>query len=241
MIAVAHHTETLLVESTDRFIGREVLDTGEFEFNMVAKAIGMLGERRVLVDVGANIGTVCVPAVARGLADRAIAVEPDPFNFRLLRCNTILNNVDSKVTCVHAAAGDSHRMVRLELADDGNLGDHRVGDGSGPRTSIEVPMQPLGPLLDPTVDDLVWVDVQGSEALVLAGWPAVTAGKVPLVVEVAPLLLKAAGALDVLVGQLEAYDTFVDLRFSNEAVAVKHLAGYVQSIPDGHHRDLLMR
>jgi hypothetical protein len=83
--------------------------------------------------------------------------------------------------------------------------------------------------------------VQGSEALVLAGWPAVTANRVPLVIEVAPWLLRQSGTLDVLVGQLGAYDSFVDLRFSDRPVPVDQLDGWVQSIPDGHHRDLLMR
>lgn len=239
MIRVANHRELLLADDTDTYIGREVLATGGFEFDLVTKAVRLTGPRRVLVDVGANIGTVCVPAVSRGLAQRAIAIEPDPNNFRLLRCNTILNEVDQLVTCVQAAAGDTTRTVHLELADDGNQGDHRVGDGTGPRTSIEVPMQPLSPLLDASTDDLVWVDVQGCEPLVLDGWPELTERNVPMVIEVAPWLL--GDSVNRLLDQLAGYDTFTDLRNSDQAVPVDQLPEFVANIPDGHHRDLLMR
>jgi FkbM family methyltransferase len=241
MIRVSNRSEVMLADDTDRFIGSSVLATGEFEFDLVAKAVNILGPRRVIVDVGANIGTVCVPAVARGLAKRAIAVEPDPFNFRLLRCNTILNEVDHLVTCVRAAAGDRVDTVRLELAMDGNLGDHRVGDGTGPRQSVEVPMQPLAPLLEPTHDDLVWIDVQGSEAFVLAGWPVLAATGIPTVVEICPEFLRANGTLRSLVKQLGEFQTFTDLRFDDQRIPTSRLPKFVDSIPDGQHRDLLMR
>ncbi len=46
------------------------------------RAVSLLGRRGLtsLIDIGANIGTICIPAVKCGLFDRAIAIEPEPLN-----------------------------------------------------------------------------------------------------------------------------------------------------------------
>ncbi len=41
----------------------------------------------VLLDIGANIGIISIGMLTQGEMDRAIAIEPDPFNVELLRRN----------------------------------------------------------------------------------------------------------------------------------------------------------
>jgi hypothetical protein len=105
--------ERYLVHSKDAVIGREVFLSGQFDFDKVESAIKLVAHHtgrtdvEILLDIGANIGTVCVPAVARGLVKRAIAIEPDPTNCRLLRINALLNRVEAKVAIFESALGDT--------------------------------------------------------------------------------------------------------------------------------------
>ena len=47
----------------------------------------------IFLDIGANIGVICIPAVSRGLVEEAIAIEPESENFKLLKLNISLNNL----------------------------------------------------------------------------------------------------------------------------------------------------
>ena len=79
-----------------------------------------------LYDIGANIGVTCIPAVNRGLVKRAIAVEPEPENFKLLKLNIILNNLEDKIeTLNYALSSESDKFLNLEISND-NSGDHRI-------------------------------------------------------------------------------------------------------------------
>jgi hypothetical protein len=69
--------ERYLVNCHDHTISRIVFTTGAFEFEKFETALRLLRHHTsiksldLLVDVGANIGTVCIPAVARGRATQA--------------------------------------------------------------------------------------------------------------------------------------------------------------------------
>jgi FkbM family methyltransferase len=238
VINIAHHREVMLCDSDDQFIGRQVLRTGEFEFGLVQRVLDILGHRRVLVDIGANIGTVCVPAVCRDMVESAVAVEPDPYNFKLLRCNTILNDVDDRIVCIQAAAGDRSDIVDLAL-NETNFGDHQVGAKSS-RRSIPVEMVLAQSLLDVTDDDVVWLDVQGSEVIVLDGWPMLLERRIPLVIEVWPEMLEANKTADRLIAHLSRYDTFMPLQSGVDPMPVSGLGAYISSIAQGAHQDFLM-
>lgn len=243
MIQLSHHQELMLAEDNDPFIGRSVLATGEFEFWLVQRAIDVLGKRALFVDVGANIGTACIPAVARDLAAIALAFEPDPHNYRLLCCNTILNGVNDRIGCVNAAVGDRMGTVTLTLAPD-NLGDHRIaaGDEAWGRPTVDVDMLTLlAAAPDLSSRDLVWLDVQGYESHVLAGAGDLAARGVPVVLEVSLDHLDDYNTRHTLISQLSAYSTFIDLRADVTPRPVDELAAFIGSIPAGCHRDLLMQ
>ena len=86
-------TEHFVIDTRDKSGGaKQIFATGELDFFDFTKTLellqqhhGYLGIPTLLIDVGANIGQICIPAVARGYSKRAIAIEPEPHNCRLLR------------------------------------------------------------------------------------------------------------------------------------------------------------
>ena len=71
-------------------------------------------EGKVFLDIGANIGTTSISAVTKWGASRVLAVEPEAENFRLLRCNVILNDLDDRIDCVKHVVTNHSGPVTLE-------------------------------------------------------------------------------------------------------------------------------
>jgi FkbM family methyltransferase len=206
-----------LVRTSDVGIGRGMFDGSGFEVDEMNRAIDLLSQHlgphflkdRTFVDVGANIGNASLPAVAIWGAARAIAVEPEPENYRLLRCNAIMNGMEEAIVAVQAAVTNSPGVVSLELAS-WNSGDHRVRTTDEPglmgeegRPVIEVQARRLDDLLAaekvPAADvGLLWIDVQGHEGQVLDSAPSLLAQGVPVMAEFWPYGHRRSGSLDLL-------------------------------------------
>lgn len=125
-----------------------------------------------LIDVGANIGLVCVPVIERTRAS-AICFEPEPENFGLLERNVARHGLQARVRSCSFACHDRPGQLPLLLSDD-NLGDHRLQRtaADSDRRSILVPTQRLddvlcGQALEHPI--VMKVDAQGSEVGVFAG------------------------------------------------------------------------
>jgi FkbM family methyltransferase len=206
----------LSVGNKDRAIGRLLFTRREFELEKIDRAIrcavgaGVLAERNDgwLLDVGANVGSVCIPLVRRGVFSRAVAFEPEPANYAHLLRSLALNGIDARtIRPVNAALSSANGAATLELAFT-NWGDHRIRveapSSSHPdcredeRALIEVPVHRL----DDAVASLeiprervklLWIDVQGHEAQVLEGAPELLAAGIPVVTEFWPYGLQRAG------------------------------------------------
>ncbi len=212
--------EPFVVRVGDQVIGRSVYRTGQFDFDKFELALSCLGLRRlrVLVDVGANIGTVCIPAVRRGLAERAVAIEPDPLNFSLLTANVALNGLLGAIERHQvAAAPASRKSLHLALAS-ANLGDHRIASDHPSQADHRKSVVVDGVALDDLVPDLsastdmIFMDVQGFEAQVLRGATSLVERRIPMVIELWPAGLDAHGGLGELAPMLDPFRSFVNLR-----------------------------
>jgi FkbM family methyltransferase len=194
------------------------------------------------LDIGANIGTSVVEAMASFGCSGGWALEPHPENFKLLRHNLLENGFDESVEALEIAASESDGIATLEVARV-NMGDHRVrvGDGArgamneSARETIEVPTRSLDSLVaDGTVSldevALAWIDTQGHEAQVLAGGTCLAKARVPAYVEYWPYALERAGGLarlnDIIQG---AWSEVVDIGFGHEE-ARRRPAGEIESI-----------
>jgi FkbM family methyltransferase len=220
------HGERFVVKGGDQYIGRGVFVNGEFDFSKFDKALNLIAQHRggwqpsVLIDVGANIGTICIPAVARGRVQRALAIEAEADNTRVLRANIALNGLEERIAAVHSAAGpEDGKTLILEL-DTKNFGDNRIrvsdepGDcGETDRELTSVPSSTLDTLAAglPAHDALLWMDVQGFEGIVLTGARSILANKPPLVLEFSPYHMARAGAFTALCEAIKDYRGFIDL------------------------------
>jgi FkbM family methyltransferase len=215
--------EQFLCQSSDVDVSRMTFVDGVADFEKIEKAIQCLGQRfklHTLVDVGANIGTICIPAVARGLAQRAIAIEPAPTNFRTLMANIYLNDVADRIVSHNQAVGqEDGQTLRFDLSPH-NSGDHRVHSDQAltfhferDRKSILVPSSRLDTLIQSPDRSsmLIWMDTQGYEGFILKGAQRLLQARVPMVVEFWPYGMTSAGSFPALREGLLNYTVYFDL------------------------------
>lgn len=216
-----HPHESYVVATSDRVIGAKLYSRGTFDLQKLVRAFEILAVElagRVpvaLADIGANVGSICIPALKRGMVERALAFEPDPGNFRLLRINALLNEVEDRLECHEVALGEVDGSATLAFNPE-NHGDHRIvaAGGAGAR-SREVAVRRLDSFLQGAGQDpwLLWLDVQGFEPEVLAGASATLRRGWPLVLEFTPDDLMEHGTFGKLLELLSRhrYTRFFDL------------------------------
>ena len=122
------------------------------------------------IDVGANVGSYVLVAVARGL--RVLGIEPAPANFAGMWRNLALNNWAERAMLKCVAVGDAPGWAWFHFADTRPGG---AGHTLGPDLKLHhhrslVPVETLDSLLAPVPGDLyVKIDVDGTERAVLKG------------------------------------------------------------------------
>jgi FkbM family methyltransferase len=178
--------------------------------------------RDVVVDVGANIGSTCIPLV-RATGCRALAIEPVAQSFRRLTTNVAQNGLAERIRLVRAAVRRESGRVRLCLVPGASGSSFVLRAGSGRRASTlepleEVDARPLDELLAAAgfrAEEiaLVWADVQGCEAEVIASGTALWARGVPLWAEIEPCSLAEQGGVAAFVRLAgEHFDRFIEAR-----------------------------
>lgn len=228
------------VDTNDFGLSRIVFAQGSYDQDVMAEAFAIIkalsGQSRLLegrtfVDIGANIGTSTIPAIKVFGAAEGIAFEPEPQNYRLLRCNLLANDLDDRVQAHRLGLSDRTGWAALELAPN-DSGDHRVrlrNDlADGPYHESSRPAQDIVlARLDDVVADhaidvgrigVVWMDTQGHEGQVLAGATILLDGDIPVVLEYWPYGLRRADGLGLLSRLVaEHYRRVVDVRASMKA------------------------
>jgi FkbM family methyltransferase len=123
------------------------------------------------VDVGANIGYYTTMASQLvGTGGQVIAIEPDPYNFRLLTANVQANRLNN-VVLLNLALGSQPGDGFLSRSR-ANLGDHRLWDCGDEREHVRVRIDTLDNIIDSRglrEPDFVKMDVQGYEYQVVRG------------------------------------------------------------------------
>ncbi len=198
----------LLVDSQDDEIGRTVFVSGGYErWHMEAavrrlRATGHDPTGKVFVDVGANIGTSTVDALAQFGFGRAVCFEPAADNVRLLRVNLVWNGLDGRAQVYAHAVSDRNGVGSLSRSAD-NSGDHRfTAEGTGGDACRTLDSLVQAGHIDPDAVGLLWIDAQGHEPHVLRGAGALLAAQVPVVIEYCPWVLGAGLAdLDALIAR----------------------------------------
>lgn len=126
-----------------------------------------LGELKVIVDLGANVGATLVHWINRYPHAKLVAVEPDPDNLSIARKNAAAAGGD--VTLVQACISDKAGTVSLDRAHDACA--YRMADAT--EGGLVVPAMTMDQLLDQNVPaqmdvDLLKIDIEGAEQAVFA-------------------------------------------------------------------------
>ncbi|MFA6165710.1 MAG: FkbM family methyltransferase [Gemmatimonadaceae bacterium] len=161
------------------------------------------GPEDVIVDIGANIGTTCIPMV-RACGCRAVAVEPMPEIVARLRDNVDRNGMADRIVLVEAAIARTAGRVVMQAGHDIGAATvvpplHAAAINRG--DLADVVGMPLSELLTragvhPSEVALVWADAQGSESDVIETGEALWARGVPLWAEFEPGLLAQHGGVE---------------------------------------------
>jgi len=92
------------------------------------KVIGKNFKKKTLINVGAHIGSTCIPAVKNHFKN-AIAFEPVKNNFRLLTSNVYLNELENKIKLYNIGLSDKKKLLNLKVHGK-NTGDYRVANAN---------------------------------------------------------------------------------------------------------------
>lgn len=240
-------------DSRDRGPGRELFIRGTQDFAKLEIALRLLrdsGAPKItrMLDVGANIGTICVPAVKRGLIASATCVEAVPAIARLFQANIVLNGLASSISVVNAAvSARAGETVEIAL-NAGNQGDNRVATArAGPdhaqfTGSVSVTTTTLDALLpDGGAGTLIWMDIQGHEGIALMGAERTLRGKPPLVLEFCPALMSQASSYEVLKAAIAGYHGFHDLAHPSDLRPLMDLDRLYEALGSrGNFTDILV-
>jgi FkbM family methyltransferase len=173
----------LSCSSRDWLIGKHLFVRRNYELDFIKDSIEFLqdegflktGKNRTVVDIGANLGMICIALLRENFFERAIAFEPSPRNFRLLQKNVGQNDFDEKIRCFPLALSSENEQIEFEI-DELNSGDSRVRKTVGneemrehKRRTVAVEAKTFDAFLreneniDPNEIDLFWIDIQGHE------------------------------------------------------------------------------
>lgn len=191
------------------------------------------------LDIGANIGTTSLyvkKVINPNL--KVIAFEPSSLNYKMLRCNCILNDFDD-IRCENFGLSNIEEE-KVFLYVDKNSGGGGIGRNKGGTPGISEYMAPTR-LLDSYMKensipadalDYIWIDVEGHEVEVLEGSiKTLTSRKIPLISEFnAPIYIrenKLSRYVDIV---RKIYTSFIDCRNAEIIHPIGDLADFAVSL-----------
>jgi FkbM family methyltransferase len=199
LLAINDFNEKYIVNSSDTIIGRSLYINGSYGFDDFLHTLKILKNKiktKTLIDVGANIGSICIPAIKRGIFENCLAIEPDSYNFDLLTKNIFINNLTNKIQIFNFALGQfDNSKIKFEL-NKNNYGGHSIKSNSTEKKYyngykikiIDVKIKKLDTVIQDfnPKETLLWIDVQGYEGFVMGGGMNILNKKPPLVIEFWP-------------------------------------------------------
>lgn len=172
----------MVVLSHDNYIGRSLIEYGEWteqEFDVMAQA---LRPGDVVADIGANVGSITIPLALKVGAEGCVySFEPQPRIFQLLAANTVLTGA-TNARLFHAGCGADTGAIdipEIGYQKEFNYGALKLEDlnamaaemrGQSGETLIRrVPIMRFDDVFDHNRLKLMKIDVEGMEVDVLCG------------------------------------------------------------------------
>lgn len=203
----------LTCDSKDWLIGKYLYVYRSYEAEFIRATVDFLmkegylprEKKGIVLDVGANLGMICIALLKQNYFQRAIAFEPGPNNFRLLVKNVEQNGLKNRIDCfpyaLSAAAGEAELELSPENSGDNNLrslNGYRAFDEHR-RLTVTVPVKMLDqvykeiPALQREKPLLIWLDIQGHEGYFFQGARQLLSHGMPVVSEFWPYGIKRSG------------------------------------------------
>jgi FkbM family methyltransferase len=186
----------LVVPGEDERLLMAMIETGGvLEPGTQAVLMALLRPGDTMIDVGAHIGTLTLPAArAVGPSGRVIAIEPGGRASALLRRSLHINSLTDTVTVHDCAAGAASGEAMLHLAPV--IGENSLVLHSGETgASVRVAVRPLDELVPAGPVRVVKIDAEGYELEVRKGMRRIIADnpELAVIVEFGPTHLARAG------------------------------------------------
>jgi len=177
------------VGADDQFIGRSLRETGSYGLGEIALASQHISKEDEILVVGSHVGTLAIP-LAR-ICKHVTAIEANPWTYKLLQCNVILND-STNVTTLNYAANDTRSSMKFVMNTTNSGGSKRFPKIShdiffydNPDT-VDVQAVSLDEELPGKVFSLIIMDIEGSEYFALRGMPNILKNTKALFIEFLP-------------------------------------------------------
>lgn len=169
------------------------------------------------LDLGANIGTTGIYFLNKFTPKlKLLAFEPDAENFKLLRVNTILNDMEERTTLVNCALGETFGEMTMyrDLSNPSHNNFLEVSDDGATETVKVIPLDAYlaESNIAPAEVKYIWIDTEGFESQVLFGAEnLLRQNPAPLFMEFNPRAWRESGNFERLVALLKSvgYSHFV--------------------------------
>ncbi|TXR49022.1 FkbM family methyltransferase [Phyllobacterium endophyticum] len=179
------------IRGDDRQIPLDELPKGDFaKVCHILHAAGSLRKDRTLLELGAASGEQTVEMATCGAFAHVLAVEPEAGNFKALRRNVNENGLENVVSCLPCAVGVVDGMTNFYVGRDdrhrSGMKQQRAHDSKvrTPINTIDTILQDAG--VPPDRIGLVWIDIEGYEAIACLSMRRLMARSVPIYAVLSP-------------------------------------------------------
>ena len=143
--------------------------------------------------MGANIGSISIPALTRRYFVNAILFEPEIKNYRILKANIYLNKLENKIQSNNLALSNKKGQKLRLFKNEFNRGDNRILNSKN-YSKREMQIVSTDILDNYTKklnknNSLIWMDTQGHECFIIQGAKKTLRKKIPIVMEFQPDLM----------------------------------------------------
>jgi FkbM family methyltransferase len=209
----SNHHETQYVLKNREEISKRIFIGGEFDYRVLEKGLKNLKKkkRKFLISVGSHVGTTLIPAIKNNLFEHCIAFEPSLDNFRLLKANVNINQIEKKVTLLNMALSNKIAEGYLKLCTPNNSGDFRVVSKSKKVERIKLNVLDNFTSKISRNNSLIFMDAQGHEPEIFLGGKKTLKKKIPMIFELMPSIIKKQNP-EGLYNSIKHYKNLTDLR-----------------------------